>query len=156
MANMARINPTAITLAIVLASLLTVHPILNHQFRHGEKIVGIAMVPRPTLFSLGARRLHPWTPVAIGRIIVAPPLTDATSTNTPDWACIRFRESSDNYLIVDPPYSGAYQALDSTWADYDGYSIAADAPPSVQNRWALITYAARGWEPWSTIWICHL
>ena len=151
---MARINPTAITLAIVLASLLTVHPILNHQFRHGEKIVGIGMVPRPTLFSLGARRLHPWTPVAVVPITVPPPITDATSTDTRDWACIKYHESTDNYGA---PGGGAWQFENGTWKAVTGLpGPAQDYSVATQNAAALKLYSQRGFEPWTTRWICGL
>ena len=93
-------------------------------------------------------------PVAV--VQAALPVSDATSTATADWACIRDHESSDNYAIVDSPYSGAYQFLDSTWADYDGFAIAADAPPAVQDEAALQLYDRDGWEPWSTRFVCGL
>ena len=38
--------------------------------------------------------------------------SDATSTNTPDWACIRQHESGDNYAEGN---GGAYQFADGTW-----------------------------------------
>jgi len=45
-------------------------------------------------------------------------------------------------------YYGAYQYNISTWANYDGYHIPSDAPGSVQDEKAWLTYQARGWQPW--------
>lgn len=44
--------------------------------------------------------------------------------------------------------SGKYQALDSTWGGYGGYSRASDAPESVQDQWAAEAYAQSGCRPW--------
>jgi hypothetical protein len=80
-------------------------------------------------------------------------VSDGTSTDTPDWACIRDHESGDNYS---EPGGGAYQFESVTWADYDGYAEANEAPPAVQDQKALLTYRERGWEPWSTRYVCGL
>ncbi len=91
--------------------------------------------------------------------------TDATSTTTPDWACIRYHESGDNYAEDSGNgYSGAYQFLPSTWneavsgAGYPQYANgwAFEAPPAVQNAAALWLYNADGWQPWSTRYVCGL
>ena len=79
--------------------------------------------------------------------------SDATSTDTADWACIREHESGDNYS---EPGGGAYQFEGMTWADFDGYAEAEEAPPAVQDQKALLTYRERGWEPWSTRYVCGL
>ena len=50
--------------------------------------------------------------------------------------------------------SGGYQILDSTWADYDGYSKAKYAPPSVQDEKALLLYEADGTHPWVSSEAC--
>jgi muramidase (phage lysozyme) len=80
--------------------------------------------------------------------------TDATSTNTPDWACIRQHESGGNYSIGN---GGAYQFEQGTWTGLTGLpSPAEDYPPAVQDAAALKLYAQRGWEPWTTRYVCGL
>jgi hypothetical protein len=80
--------------------------------------------------------------------------TDATSANTVDWACIRQHESNDNYAEGN---GGAYQFEFGTWNALTGLpSPAEDYPPAVQDAAALKLYAQRGWEPWSTRYVCGL
>ncbi len=80
--------------------------------------------------------------------------SDATSTNTPDWVCIREHESGDNYAEGG---GGAYQFELETWQSLTGLpSPAEDYPPSVQDAAALQLYAQRGWEPWTTRYVCGL
>jgi hypothetical protein len=80
--------------------------------------------------------------------------SDATSTNTPDWACIRQHESGGNYAEGG---GGAYQFELGTWEGLTGLSTPAqDSPPSVQDAAALRLYAERGWEPWTTRYVCGL
>ncbi len=80
--------------------------------------------------------------------------SDATSTDTPDWACIRQHESGGNYAEGS---GGAYQFELGTWEGLTGLSTPAqDSPPSVQDAAALRLYAERGWEPWTTRYACGL
>jgi hypothetical protein len=80
--------------------------------------------------------------------------SDATSTNTPDWACIRQHESGDNYSIGN---GGAYQFELSTWTGLTGLPAPAeDYPAAVQDSAALKLYSQRGWEPWTTRYVCGL
>jgi hypothetical protein len=80
--------------------------------------------------------------------------SDATSTDTADWACIREHESNDNYS---EPGGGAYQFELGTWQSLTGLpDPAEDYPPSVQDAAALQLYAQRGWEPWTTRFVCGL
>ena len=80
--------------------------------------------------------------------------SDATSTNTADWACIRQHESGDNYSVGN---GGAYQFQFSTWTALTGLpSPAEDYPPAVQDSAALKLYSERGWEPWTTRFVCGL
>jgi hypothetical protein len=80
--------------------------------------------------------------------------SDATSTNTPDWACIRQHESGGNYSIGN---GGAYQFELSTWTALTGLpSPAEDYPAAVQDSAALRLYSQRGWEPWTTRYVCGL
>jgi hypothetical protein len=80
--------------------------------------------------------------------------TDATSTGTADWACIRQHESNDNYAEGN---GGAYQFELGTWNALTGLpSPAEDYPPATQDAAALKLYSQRGWEPWSTRYVCGL
>ena len=86
----------------------------------------------------------------------APPggVSDATSTNTADWACIRQHESGGNYAVGN---GGAYQFELGTWTSLTGLpSPAQDYPPAVQDAAALKLYSQRGWEPWTTRSVCGL
>jgi Transglycosylase-like domain len=90
-------------------------------------------------------------------VVAASPTTggsDATSTNTPDWACIRQHESGGDYSIGN---GGAYQFELGTWTALTGLpSPAEDYPPAVQDAAALKLYSQRGWEPWTTRYVCGL
>ena len=80
--------------------------------------------------------------------------SDATSTNTADWACIRQRESGGNYAVGN---GGAYQFEFGTWRGLTGLpSPAQDYPAAVQDAAALKLYSQRGWEPWTTRYVCGL
>jgi hypothetical protein len=80
--------------------------------------------------------------------------SDATSTDTADWACIRQHESGDDYGAGN---GGAYQFEYGTWSALTGLpSPAEDYPPAVQDAAALKLYAQRGWEPWTTRYVCGL
>ena len=58
-------------------------------------------------------------------------VTDATSTGTADWACIRQHESNDNYAEGN---GGAYQFELGTWNALTGLpSPAEDYPPATQD-----------------------
>ncbi|HTU36957.1 MAG TPA: transglycosylase family protein [Acidimicrobiales bacterium] len=106
-----------------------------------------------------AARAAAVAPAAVPVAAPAPPSgtgggSDASSTNTPDWACIRAHESGDNYSEGG---GGAYQFELSTWQGLTGLpSPAQDYPPSVQDSAALALYAQRGWEPWTTRFVCGL
>lgn len=134
--------------------------------KYVQTLAWLASVPAPVTHSLStsvsvpssSAAPTPRTAVIPSRTIPSPTGTsDATSTNTADWACIRFHESTNNYGIIDPPYSGAYQFLDSTWESTTGLpGIAADYSPATQDAAALKLYAEEGWSPWSTRTVCGL
>ncbi len=80
--------------------------------------------------------------------------SDATSTNTPDWACIRQHESGGDYSEGG---GGAYQFELGTWEGLTGLSSPAeDSPPGVQDAAALKLFSERGWAPWTTRYVCGL
>jgi hypothetical protein len=80
--------------------------------------------------------------------------SDATSTDTADWACIRQHESGDDYAVGN---GGAYQFELGTWTSLTGLpSPAEDYPAAVQDTAALELYSQRGWEPWTTRYVCGL
>jgi hypothetical protein len=82
-------------------------------------------------------------------------MSDATSTTTSDWACIRMHESGDRYNTPAAP-GGAYGFLESTWLSlgYSGWPY--EAPPAVQDNAVLYLYNELGWQPWSTRFVCGL
>ena len=81
-------------------------------------------------------------------------VTDATSTNTENWACIRWHESRDTYTEAG---GGAYQFEDGTWHAVTGLSgEAQNYSPAVQDSAALKLFGMRGWQPWSTAVLCGL
>ena len=81
-------------------------------------------------------------------------VSDATSTNTPDWACIRQHESSGNYADGG---GGAYQFGNGTWTSVTGLPGPAQSyPAATQDSAALRLFAERGWEPWTTRYVCGL
>ncbi|MDA8149378.1 MAG: transglycosylase family protein [Actinomycetota bacterium] len=83
------------------------------------------------------------------------PVTNATSTNTPDWQCIRIHESSDRYNSPAAP-SGAYGIVPVTWHSFGYSGWPYQAAPAVQDALALRLYNMYGWQPWSTRFACGL
>ena len=84
-----------------------------------------------------------------------PPSTDATSTDTADWACIRMRESGDRYNSEAAP-SGAYGIVEGTWESYGNSGWPYEAPAASQDALALRLYNEYGWAPWSSRFACGL
>lgn len=80
--------------------------------------------------------------------------SDATTTNTRDWSCIRQHESGGNYAAGG---GGAYQFELGTWEGLTGLRTPAqDSPPAAQDAAALRLYSERGWQPWTTRYVCGL
>jgi hypothetical protein len=100
-------------------------------------------------------------PVPVAAPVPAPapapaavPQADSTSVNTADWDCIRRHESGDNYAEHG---GGAYQFEIGTWHSITGLAGSAqDYPAATQDAAALKLHAERGWEPWSTRYVCGL
>ena len=81
-------------------------------------------------------------------------VSDATSTNTPHWACIRQHESGGNYADGG---GGAYQFENGTWTSITGLPGPAQSyPAATQDSAALRLFAQRGWAPWTTRYVCGL
>ena len=87
-------------------------------------------------------------------------LTDATSVSTPDWQCVGWNESRNNYA---EDGGGRWQFEMGTFASVTELpSPAEDYSPAVQDAaalklyaWALRTYGD-GFHPWSTRFVCGL
>jgi hypothetical protein len=76
------------------------------------------------------------------------PITDATSTDTEDWQCIRVAESGDDYG-EQIGLGGAYEIMPYVWQGTLGYSgYAFEYPDYVQDEAALRLYHMFGWQPW--------
>ena len=79
------------------------------------------------------------------------PSTDIGSL-PPVFACIIQAESGGDPTVYNHSGSGAaglFQFMPGTWAGFDGYPSAADAPASVQIQKAEQVYAADGLSPWT-------
>jgi hypothetical protein len=98
----------------------------------------------------------PAVTVASAGTTVDPPATTAGPGPAPAadslatvWACIRQRESGDNYAEnTGNGYYGAYQFLESTWLEIGGTGYPDQAPPAVQDALAQTLQAMEGWTPW--------
>ena len=112
----------------------------------------------PTPF-ISLQAVTPTPPAPAAPVVVSPPppVTNANSVNTPEWACIRQAESGDNYADT----SGAYGILVDTWWSHSDpdvvdawkaasggayYAVPGDAPPAVQDAVALFLFAANGYR----------
>lgn len=90
--------------------------------------------------------------------VVSTPVTHVATSGgfTSTELRIRQCESGGDYTDANPTSSasGAWEFLDSTWADFGGYPRAMDAPPSVQDEKAHIVFAADGTTPWAASESC--
>jgi Transglycosylase-like domain len=107
--------------------------------------------PKP----LPAPTVPPTVPTTVPAPPPTQPITDATSTDTPDWQCIRVHESGDQYNSPSAP-SGAYGIVSVTWRSngYEGWPYEAAA--ATQDNLALKLFHEYGWQPWSTRFACGL
>ena len=80
---------------------------------------------------------------------VSKPSAEQQWLATPQVKCIERLESATDYRLVDWPYSGAMQWLESTWQSVSGLpGIAADYSPAVQDEMAYRLFLVAGWYPW--------
>lgn len=90
--------------------------------------------------------------------LATPPAAATPSTSLPAvFTAIVRCESGGDYTDVNKSgstASGAYQFLDSTWNNFDGYSRAMYAPPAVQDQRALIEYNSSGTSAWAASQSC--
>jgi len=104
----------------------------------------VAATPAPAVVAV---------PVAAPAPVV--PVSDATSTATGDWNCIRVHESGDRYNDSSAP-SGGYGIISVTWHSYGYSGWPYEASPATQDALALKLYNQYGWQPWSTRNACGL
>jgi hypothetical protein len=140
------------------------HRIQGAHHRHAATLMSHELAVRARVL-MDMRWLTAWKaahPVAAPAPVPPPPppappvvITDATSTTTADWACIRLHESGDRFNSPTAP-GGAYGFLEETWLSlgYSGWPY--EASPWVQSQAALFLYNELGWQPWSTRFVCGL
>lgn len=106
----------------------------------------------------------PSSPIPSATIANPPEATsstsDATSVDTPDWQCIGFHESGNDYAESG---GGRWQFEDGTWQAVTGLPGPAESySPAVQDAAALKLYGEAlaqygdGFHPWTTRWVCGL
>ena len=96
--------------------------------------------------------------------VKAPGPTDATSTHTRDWACIRWFESRDNFRShSNEPFTGAYQIANFVWhATLRLPGQAWQHSRRTQDRAALQLWHydlrtwGNPWHTWETAPVCGL
>ena len=74
--------------------------------------------------------------------VLAKSSPDRTTTNTPDWACIRAAESGDDYRAP----GGAYGISQAVWSSFGQPGTPAAASVAAQNRFALKLFAQNGYQ----------
>ena len=179
------IAPVAVVLGLAVFTLgAAPAPVSHHSYRPSTQGLAQVAVPVPTTTAPPPTTIPPPPPVvesppttvpAPETTTTAPPEappvaapapqiaavaprtggSDATSTGTADWACIRWHESGDSYNDPSKP-SGAYGILASTAASEGLPYPVSNAAPGAQDAAALDLYAKYGWAPWSTASICGL
>jgi hypothetical protein len=108
--------------------------------------------------------------IILGTLAAAAPLrpmslpSDAMSTSTPHWRCIRWFDSRDNYRShSNEPYTGAYQIANFVWQwQLHLRGQAWQYPRRVQNMAALRLWHydlrtwGNPWHAWETAPLCGL
>jgi hypothetical protein len=79
------------------------------------------------------------------------PLVEPPSPPGGIWACIREKESGNNYRA---PGGGAYQFQIPTWQSLGGTGLPEDAAPAVQDAMAIKLQQRSGWSQWTTAAAC--
>jgi hypothetical protein len=155
-------NLVASSEAVQRANLLQVRGELGDLVRQQQQRDFAAALSRAERASGGVRP-SPATPAPPPDAVSAPaPPTTATSappTAPVDppaspggiWACIREKESGNNYRA---PGGGAYQFQLATWQSLGGTGLPEDAPPAVQDEMAIKLQQRSGWSQWATAAAC--
>ena len=121
---------------------------LAADLRRAERAVGSQPPPPPPASSTGAVAATVPEPTTTA---TAPPAPAPPSPLDGIWACIREKESGNNYRA---PGGGAYQFQLATWQSLGGTGLPEDAPPPVQDEMAIMLQQRSGWDQWSTAAAC--
>jgi len=136
---------------------------ISYQVRHPVDVATTTSTPTTTTTP---------PPVQAAPVVTTPPptappapapQTDVDTSSAAAWAaspgvaCIRERESGDDYSAdTGNGYYGAYQDLLSTWEAAGGTGLPSDAPPAVQDQINYQIWLSGGWGQWSTAGSCGL
>ena len=156
-------DQVASTEAVQRANLLQVRGELGDLVRQQQQRDFAAALSRAER-AAGVPQQSPAAPPAPPPDAVSAPAPTTTATSAPPtapvdppsspggiWACIREKESGNNYRA---PGGGAYQFQLATWQSLGGTGLPEDAPPAVQDEMAIKLQQRSGWSQWSTAAAC--
>jgi hypothetical protein len=148
--------PTVVTLRPTTNQMMYIRQaLLMHQFFSGVATITARQLEQQHQAEQLEKENTTTTTVVVPYPTATQSSSDAESTDTADWQCIRIHESGDNYNNPDMP-SGAYGILESTAAAYDlPWPVSSDSVAS-QDAVALELYNRDGWQPWSSRYACGL
>lgn len=84
-------------------------------------------------------------------VLIAALLASCTPTPQQPWTALAACESTSRWSLVDPPYSGGLQFVQSTWDAYGGRVFAPhanEARRSEQIAVAINVQHGQGWGAW--------
>lgn len=119
-------------------------------------VVTTTTVPPPTTTTTLPTRVAARVSRSLPRPRPEPVVVSDTGGLPPVMVRIRWCESRNNYTAQNrrSTASGAWQFLDSSWANFAGYPRAYLAPPDVQDQKAMNVYNAVGTRPWNASRSC--